>query len=428
MEKKASSLGMFCDVALDRYRERFGLNVGVLAVVNLVFIVFLGGLAFLGVSVVHPAVSGLTDNQPFNDLVFLAIAIPVVGFFVSAFLMFSSASAILVGAGSDKVSFGKVIKHLCRRIPAILSLAFAQSIVYLVVYAVIVFTWFNNVESALQWYPYLLGGLFVLASLQRVFSFFSLNLVMLEKKSFFGAMFASARLVIKSGLARIFIITMLITIVNLVLFGGIFVLLHSVFSNYALFHQLNLIDPLFYILFVAAYIPVIFISPRLNLIALSFYTPQKRCSVTAGLGSRTLATLADLIIPIAVSLAIYAVFAMVSGSAADLENINVGVIIIFAIAFFVVFSLYNIYFEVFVNGQTLGKRLMSLRVVSENGEPVTMLKSILRNVLRIVDIVSFIMILIDKNHHRLGDVLSATKVIRINHESHENGGDEGIDV
>ena len=42
-------------------------------------------------------------------------------------------------------------------------------------------------------------------------------------------------------------------------------------------------------------------------------------------------------------------------------------------------------FEALWNGQTPGKRLMGIRVVSVEGQPITPFQAILRNILRVVD-------------------------------------------
>ncbi|MBP7416735.1 MAG: RDD family protein, partial [Pyrinomonadaceae bacterium] len=55
------------------------------------------------------------------------------------------------------------------------------------------------------------------------------------------------------------------------------------------------------------------------------------------------------------------------------------------IILFLVFAGYFIVFEWLWNGQTPGKRLMKLRVIREDGRPLTMWEAIARNLLRICD-------------------------------------------
>ncbi|MEO7052493.1 MAG: RDD family protein [Rhodanobacter sp.] len=78
---------------------------------------------------------------------------------------------------------------------------------------------------------------------------------------------------------------------------------------------------------------------------------------------------------------------------------------------------YSVVFEVCWNGQTPGKRALGLRVVNADGTPVTWLPSVVRNLLRVVDIlpgvygVGLISTLVDPCARRLGDIVAGTVVI-----------------
>jgi uncharacterized RDD family membrane protein YckC len=92
----------------------------------------------------------------------------------------------------------------------------------------------------------------------------------------------------------------------------------------------------------------------------------------------------------------------------------IGLVIV--ISFFIFWG-YFIVLEYFLSGQTLGKKLVKVRVVQVNGRPVTFFASIVRNLLRLIDVlptgylVGVIVMLIDKKERRIGDLAAGTMVI-----------------
>jgi uncharacterized RDD family membrane protein YckC len=70
-------------------------------------------------------------------------------------------------------------------------------------------------------------------------------------------------------------------------------------------------------------------------------------------------------------------------------------------------------------GQTIGKMIMGIVVVKENGESCTFAAALLRNVLRIIDalpqsyLVGFIFMALSEKRQRIGDRLANTIVVRI---------------
>lgn len=60
-------------------------------------------------------------------------------------------------------------------------------------------------------------------------------------------------------------------------------------------------------------------------------------------------------------------------------------IVFVLLSWFVLAWFYGGLFETFWNGQTPGKRVMQLRVISADGRPINGLQAVLRNVLRVVD-------------------------------------------
>jgi uncharacterized RDD family membrane protein YckC len=97
-------------------------------------------------------------------------------------------------------------------------------------------------------------------------------------------------------------------------------------------------------------------------------------------------------------------------------------IAILIIVLFLIFASYFIVFEYFWNGQTPGKRWMKLRVIRDDGRPLTLWEAIARNLLRIADAVpgfilpiysvGLVVIFLSGRDQRLGDIFAGTVVIR----------------
>jgi uncharacterized RDD family membrane protein YckC len=74
--------------------------------------------------------------------------------------------------------------------------------------------------------------------------------------------------------------------------------------------------------------------------------------------------------------------------------------------------------EAMMNGQTLGKRALRLRVVGDRGEPITFGQSAIRNLIRVVDFlplgygIGMIVVFINGQGKRLGDLAAGTLVVR----------------
>ena len=89
---------------------------------------------------------------------------------------------------------------------------------------------------------------------------------------------------------------------------------------------------------------------------------------------------------------------------------------------FLIFAGYFILFEWLWNGQTPGKRLLKLRVIREDGRPLTLWEAIARNLLRIFDAVpgfvlpvysvGLITIFLSSRDQRVGDIFAGTVVVR----------------
>lgn len=88
------------------------------------------------------------------------------------------------------------------------------------------------------------------------------------------------------------------------------------------------------------------------------------------------------------------------------------------VSYFVISIGYGIWFEWSWRGQTVGKRLLRLRVVDEHGLPLQINQVIIRNLLRCVDmlpvfyLVGGVSCLLSRKGQRLGDYAASTLVIR----------------
>jgi uncharacterized RDD family membrane protein YckC len=131
----------------------------------------------------------------------------------------------------------------------------------------------------------------------------------------------------------------------------------------------------------------------------------------ANIGSRFIAGGIDFVIQALVIVAL----ALVLQPAGDAG------IAIFSSAMFAVIFFYDVLFEVLGRGKTPGKRWTGLRVVRSGGRPITLVRSALRNILRIVDVlpafyaVGMVTIFISPRNQRLGDLAAGTHVVRDRH-------------
>lgn len=89
-----------------------------------------------------------------------------------------------------------------------------------------------------------------------------------------------------------------------------------------------------------------------------------------------------------------------------------------AILSFLVLFVYDVAFEVLANGRTPGKRWTGLRVVRTGGQPVGLVTSAVRNLLRPIDflpvfyLVGIVSVLATGKNQRLGDLAAGTVVAR----------------
>ncbi len=132
----------------------------------------------------------------------------------------------------------------------------------------------------------------------------------------------------------------------------------------------------------------------------------------AGLASRALSWGIDVIAMAALSMA-----AMVFASAAGVVFAGLATAVYFVLAFLIQWG-YGAVLEWRWNGQTLGKRIVGLRVLQDSGTPITFVQAAVRNLVRIVDILpatyltGAVSALLDRRGRRLGDIAAGTVVVR----------------
>lgn len=142
----------------------------------------------------------------------------------------------------------------------------------------------------------------------------------------------------------------------------------------------------------------------------------------AGIGSRFLAILIDSLIQGCSIFVLALILAGLSlgfsfGGIGRSSNASVWVVAILILAYFVLMYGYFILFEAIWNGQTPGKRLTHIRVIKDSGQPITVVDSVARNLLRIVDQLpavygaGVLCAWISPQSKRIGDYVAGTVVI-----------------
>jgi uncharacterized RDD family membrane protein YckC len=129
----------------------------------------------------------------------------------------------------------------------------------------------------------------------------------------------------------------------------------------------------------------------------------------AGVSARFYAFLVDWLIRVAI---IYA--ALIAVSFLQMSGLGYALLLILA---FALEWFYPVLFELSRSGSTPGKRIFGLRVVMDNGLPITPGASLTRNLLRVADFLPFffgfalVSMLLRRDCKRLGDIAAATLVV-----------------
>lgn len=139
----------------------------------------------------------------------------------------------------------------------------------------------------------------------------------------------------------------------------------------------------------------------------------------AGLGSRTAAFIIDQLILMVVNILIIVAFFFFMYGTADIMLLEMSSLPL-AITIIVIFLInwgYFFVFEFFSGGKTIGKKMIGIRVIQDNGHSLTLLSSFIRNLLRIIDslpanyFLGLIMIFFHSKHKRIGDLVAGTIVV-----------------
>jgi len=138
----------------------------------------------------------------------------------------------------------------------------------------------------------------------------------------------------------------------------------------------------------------------------------------AGIGSRFLALAGDLAIQFVVGFVLFiAIILLIPAMRFATPLASQWLVGAFILGIFLLNSGYFAFFETIWNGQTPGKRFAQIRVIKDDGRPVSAYDAIARNLLRVVDempglyAVGVISILFSKRSKRLGDYVAGTVVV-----------------
>ncbi len=148
----------------------------------------------------------------------------------------------------------------------------------------------------------------------------------------------------------------------------------------------------------------------------------------ASIGNRFLAVAIDHFFQYLIMLVVAIIFLSATDGISAVVGLSVfddlskWTIAILIILIFLIFTGYFVLFEWLWNGQTPGKRLLKLRVLREDGRPVTFWEALARNLLRLFDAlpgvavpvysIGLIVIFMSGRDQRIGDIFAGTVVIR----------------
>lgn len=142
----------------------------------------------------------------------------------------------------------------------------------------------------------------------------------------------------------------------------------------------------------------------------------------ASIGNRFIACAIDHAIQIFTLIVIVIIFLFVADAAdlgSQVTSAPKWVIALLIVFVFLLMSGYFAFFEWLWRGQTPGKRWLKLRVIREDGRPISFFEAVVRNLLRELDIMPFpfysiglVSVFATERDQRVGDLVAGTVVVR----------------
>lgn len=145
--------------------------------------------------------------------------------------------------------------------------------------------------------------------------------------------------------------------------------------------------------------------------------------IAASVGERILAYIIDIIIKIAYVILTYQIVFKLFEIDQMVEDMDFWSKAAIMVSFYLPVIFYSLVFETFLDGQTIGKRIMKIKVVKIDGYQAALYDHIVRWFFRIIDlnllgpifgpVVALISIVTSKKSQRLGDMTAGTSVITL---------------
>jgi uncharacterized RDD family membrane protein YckC len=142
----------------------------------------------------------------------------------------------------------------------------------------------------------------------------------------------------------------------------------------------------------------------------------------ASIGNRFIACAIDHTIQIIVLIFMVIVFLIISEASnfgSRLANAPKWVIALLVVIQFLIINGYFAIFEWLWSGQTPGKRWLKLRVIREDGRPISFFEAMIRNLLRVIDFIvppfysiGLVSVFATERDQRVGDLVAGTVVVR----------------